>query len=96
MENALPEKDYTVVNASAVTGNTANNSDKQTAVSGMMSQYSESVNNTLKVKSVFADNLGDAGTSEKETMLREEEQHLCTKNQETLLYYPYTPELRQL
>ena len=34
--------------------------------------------------------------SEKETMLREEEQHLCTKNQETLLYYPYTPELRQL
>ena len=68
VENALPEKDYTVVNASAVTGNTANNSDKQTAVSGMMSQYSESVNNTLKVKSVFADNLGDAGTSEKETM----------------------------
>lgn len=70
VENALPENDYEVVNASVVTGEAANNINNQTVVSGMMNQYGEKASNTLKVKSVFADNLGNSNSIQRETMGR--------------------------
>ena len=68
VNDTMPEMDYEVVKAGAITGVIANNRDNPVAVSGMTSQYSEATGGVLSVRTVTADNLGDSTAEQRETM----------------------------
>ncbi|WP_295156734.1 autotransporter domain-containing protein [Selenomonas sp. AE3005] len=66
--NSLPEKTYEVLQAGSITGSIYNNSANPEAVSGMVSQSGEINGGVISVKTIMADNLGEASSAQRETM----------------------------
>ena len=66
--DSLPEKTYEVLQAGSITGSIYNNSANPEAVSGMVSQSGEINGGVISVKTIMADNLGEASSAQRETM----------------------------
>ena len=66
--DSLPEKTYEVLQAGSITGSIYNNSANPKAVSGMVSQSGEINGGVISVKTIMADNLGEASSAQRETM----------------------------
>ncbi len=66
--DSLPEKTYEVLKAGSITGSIYNNSANPEAVSGMVSQSGEINGGVISVKTIMADNLGEASSAQRETM----------------------------